>query len=161
MNYAGIIKNDLAAAPGVCLSFFVQGCSRHCPGCHNPEAQDFYGGKEFTKDTINEVIQGIKANGILRPLCIMGGEPFDNIFITLLVIEQVKNVYPDLPIYVWSGYTLEELLDKKDPKVKRILKEIDYLIDGPYIEAERDITLSMRGSRNQRVLELKEYNFND
>lgn len=75
MRYAGIIKNDTAAGEGVCVSFYTQGCPFRCDHCHNPQTWDFNGGKEFTQDTITEIIQAIKANGIIRNFCILGGEP--------------------------------------------------------------------------------------
>lgn len=160
MRYAGIVKNDLSAAPGVCVTFYVQGCWRHCPGCHNPETWDYEGGKEFTMDTLREIYEAIAANGIHRNFCIMGGEPLskDNLFLTELVINEVKKVFPDIKIYLWTGYTYEELLDKHEKILQNILNSIDVLIDGPFILEQRDITLPMRGSRNQRIIELKEKN---
>ena len=158
MKYAGIIKNDIAAAPGVCVSFFVQGCPHHCPGCFNPETWDFDGGKEFSYETLEQIITGLTANGVKRSLCILGGEPLceDNEFLTNLVISSVKQKLPDVKIYIWTGYTYEELIKKNSPKVNQILHMADYLIDGPYIEALRDITLEMRGSLNQRIINLRE-----
>jgi anaerobic ribonucleoside-triphosphate reductase activating protein len=92
MRYAGLIKNDLAAAPGVCVSFFVQGCPLRCPGCHNPESWDFEGGMEFSAKTLNDILTSLSANGIERPLCIMGGEPLctENLFLTTLIIKEVR-----------------------------------------------------------------------
>ena len=92
MRYAGIIYNDVLAAPGISLSFFVQGCPFHCKGCHNPETWDFDGGKEFTNETLTSIVNGLKANGISRNLAIMGGEPLcqNNLFLTSLVIHSVK-----------------------------------------------------------------------
>lgn len=158
MQYAGVIRNDVAAAPGVCYTFFVQGCDRHCPGCHNPETWDFEGGKEFTMATINKVIEGIKANGIQRDFCVMGGEPLadQNLFLTYLMVTAVREEYPDIKIYLWTGYTYEELMERHNHRLDDILATIDVIIDGPYIEKERDISLFMRGSRNQRVINLKE-----
>lgn len=158
MKYAGIIKNDLTAAPGVCLTFFAQGCPNHCPECHNPDTWDFDGGAEFTTETLNEVIEGLNANGIERTLCIMGGEPLapQNELLTCLLISEVRKIYPNKLIYIWSGYTLEELLKRDSPKIKAILKQSDYLIDGPYIKELRDISLPLRGSSNQRVINLHE-----
>ena len=130
MRYAGLNRNDMSAAPGVSVSFFTQGCPHHCKGCHNPETWDFEGGKEFTYQTLNEIIEGLTANGITRSLAIMGGEPLcpENEFLTMLLIIEVRNRVPDVPIYIWSGYTLEELMAKGD-RVKTILKSINYLID--------------------------------
>lgn len=88
----------------------------------------------------------------------MGGEPLcdNNAFLTALVIEEVKKALPDIKIYIWSGYTYEKLLESHHPQVRSVLQKADVLIDGPYIEAERDISLPMRGSRNQRIIDLTE-----
>lgn len=159
MRYSGIIYNDFSSAPGVCLSFFTQGCPFHCHGCHNQEAWDYEGGREFTPETLSSIISGLKANGIYRDLCIMGGEPLcpENTFLTLLIIKTVKQELPDTKVYIWTGYLYEDLLRRSDNHMKQILKLADFLIDGPYIESERDITLPMRGSRNQRIIELKSH----
>ena len=158
MRYAGIVKNDLSAAPGVCVTFYTQGCPHHCYGCHNPETWDFNGGKEFTMDTIYEVRDALCANGVHRNLCIMGGEPLcrENLFVVENLIREIKKVYPTIKIYVWTGYTYEELLDRHEKILQNILESIDVLVDGPFILEQRDITLPMRGSRNQRIIELKE-----
>ena len=158
MNYSGLILNDITAAPGLCVSFFVQGCPHRCKGCHNPETWEFGRGKEFTSDTLNQIITGLTAQGIQRDLCIMGGEPLcdENAFLTYLVIQEVKNKVPEAKVYIWTGYTYEELLNRQHPQVRGALELADVLIDGPYIEVERDITLNMRGSRNQRIIDLSE-----
>ena len=158
MRYAGIIKNDVAAAPGVCLTFFTQGCPHQCPGCHNPETWDYDGGKEFNPDLINEIIEGLTANGVKRNFCIMGGEPLcdENLLLTCMVLQNVKLHFPQIKIYLWTGYYYEQLLEKTDPKIKIILDMVDVLIDGPYEENNRDITLIMRGSSNQNIINLKE-----
>ena len=158
MRYAGLIKNDLAAAPGVCVSFFLQGCPLRCPGCHNPESWDFEGGKEFSMKVLADIMNGLSANGIERPLCIMGGEPLctENLFLTTLIIKEVKYYKPDTKIYLWTGYTYEDLKEKQNPRIDYIFDNIDFLIDGPYIQELRDITLSMRGSSNQRIIDLSE-----
>lgn len=158
MRYAGLILNDIAAAPGLCVSFFTQGCPHRCKGCQNPETWDFDEGKEFTVEVLNEILFGLTANGIQRDLCIMGGEPLcdENAFLTYMIIKEVKEKVPNAKIYIWSGYTYEQLLEHSHPKVKQSLELADVLIDGPYIADERDITLSMRGSRNQRIIDLSE-----
>ena len=156
MNYSGLILNDITAAPGLCVSFFTQGCPHRCKGCHNPETWDFNRGKEFTPGTLNEIISGLTAQGIQRDLCIMGGEPLcdENAFLTYLVIKEVREKVPEAKIYIWSGYTYEQLQYSGHPQVKLALETADFLIDGPYIESERDVTLAMRGSRNQRIIDL-------
>lgn len=158
MKYSGLILNDITAAPGLCVSFFTQGCPHKCKGCHNPETWSFDAGEEFTSDTLNEIINGLTAQDIQRNLCIMGGEPLcdENAFLTYLVVKEVKEKVPEAKIYIWSGYTYEELKSKPHPKIREILETIDFLIDGPYIEEERDVTLEMRGSRNQRIIDLSE-----
>lgn len=156
-HMAGIIKNDFSAAPGVCLTAFVQGCDIHCPGCHNPELQDFEGGHEYNFEIQDQIIQGLTANGIHRSFCIMGGEPLAkrNLEFTQYLITMVHTAVPGTKIYVWTGHTYEELLKSKDTTIHSILQSADFLIDGPYIAAQRDITLTMRGSRNQRIINLK------
>lgn len=159
MKYAGIIKNDFSAAPGPCVSFFVQGCPHKCAGCHNPETWDFGGGKEFTLDVLQELLTALSANGIQRTLCVMGGEPLckENLFLTQFVISFIKEKSPETKIYVWTGYTLEELLQSvHNKKIIATLNLCDYLIDGKYDSTKRDITLPMRGSSNQKIYNLKE-----
>lgn len=156
MRYAGLIKNDFSAAPGVSVSFYTQGCPHHCPGCHNPETWDYDGGQEFTYDTINEILTALTNNNIKRSLCILGGEPLckENEFLTHLVITSIKEQLPDVKVYIWTGYTYDELTNNHSPHLDNILKNTHCLITGPYIEAERDITLKMRGSRNQEIIYL-------
>lgn len=159
-----MIKNDIAAGEGVNVSFFTQGCHFHCMGCHNPQTWDFSGGKEFTSETLEELLEALSANGIQRNLSIMGGEPLcaENIFLVNMIIFEVKKRYPNIKIYIWTGYTYEELLTRLDePKVGTILDNIDYLIDGRFELGERDISLPMRGSRNQRILNMRELRNNE
>ena len=158
MKYAGIIKNDVAAGKGVNVTFFTQGCDHHCPGCHNPETWDFEGGYEFTPTTLDDIIKALKANGVQRNLSIMGGEPLhpNNLFLTQLIVTEVRKIYPDIKIYLWTGYTYEQLLARHEKLLQNILQNIDVLIDGPFIKEQRDITLEMRGSTNQRIIDLKE-----
>lgn len=158
MRYSGIIRNDLAAAPGISVTFFTQGCPHRCKGCHNPETWSFEGGKEFTPKVLNKIYEALCANGVERSFSIMGGEPMceENLFLTCLVLQNVRLRYPGIKVYLWTGYYYEELLKMSDPKVKLILDMVDVLIDGPYEESKRDITLKMRGSSNQNIIELKE-----
>ena len=157
MRYSGLIRNDLAAAPGVSVTFFTQGCPHRCKGCHNPETWEFDGGKEFTYDVLNDILDALGVNGIKRNFCIMGGEPLceENEFLTLLVLKTVKEKFPDVDVYIWTGYYYDEL-QSRNAHIDGILELTDYLIDGPYIESRRDITLPMRGSTNQSIINLKE-----
>lgn len=152
VKFAAINKNDFINGEGVCVSLWVQGCPHHCKGCHNPEQWDFNGGNEIDIDIlINEILIAIEANGIQRNFSILGGEPMAqrNISNTLYILEQVKKHFPNIKTYVWTGYTIEELLSLYN---KEILQNIDVLIDGRFILEERDITLKLRGSKNQRIL---------
>ena len=154
MKYAGLIKNDLANAPGVCVSFFVQGCPHHCPGCFNKETWDFNGGKEFTQETLESILSALTANNIHRDFCLLGGEPLcpDNLFLSLLVVSTIKEKLPDTKVYIWTGYTYEELMKMADSRINKLLNLTYCLIDGPFIQEQKDITLQMRGSRNQRII---------
>ena len=156
MRYAGLIKNDFTAAPGVSVSFFTQGCPHHCPGCFNKDTWNFEGGAEFTFNTIEEIIQALTANGINRSLSILGGEPLceENQFLTEFVITEVKKALPDTKVYIQTGYVYEYLTQHPSHHLQNILNMTHCIIDGPFIEAERDVTLPMRGSRNQRVIYL-------
>ena len=158
MRFSGIIENDFTAAPGVSVSFFTVGCPHRCKGCHNPETWDFNGGKEFTPEVLSQIVKALTANDIARNFCIMGGEPLceENLFLTNLVISHVRENLPEVPIYIWTGYYYDDLLKNSNPHLKNILSQADVLIDGPYIEKLRDITLPMRGSSNQSIIKLKE-----
>lgn len=152
MNYSGIIKNDFSAAPGISVTLFVSGCDFHCHGCHNPEAQNYQYGNEYTNNTTNEIIEAIGKNNINRNFCVMGGEPLSppNRETVFHIIKKIKNNFPNIKIYLWTGYIYENISKEVD------LSNIDYLIDGPFIQEQRDVTLHMRGSRNQRVIDVKE-----
>ena len=153
-RYAGLITNDFANGVGTCVSFWTQGCPHHCPGCQNPETWDFNGGKEVPTDMRGQIIKAICANDIIRNFSVLGGEPLceENLDEVDKIITGVRMAFPQIKIFVWTGYILDELVKKNDERINHILSQIDVLIDGPYIEAERDITLELRGSKNQRIL---------
>lgn len=156
MKYSGIIYNDFAAAPGVSLTFFTQGCPHRCPGCHNPETWDFDEGLDFTEETMQSILNGLYLNGIKRNFCLMGGEPLctENLDISLKIIKKIKETYDWVKIYIWTGYTYEVLTRINNPKVNEILSLSNVIIDGPYIEKLKDTSLYMRGSSNQRIINL-------
>lgn len=152
VKFAVINKNDFINGEGVCVSLWVQGCPHHCKGCHNPEQWNFNGGQYKDNDIlVEEIIDAITANGIQRNFSVLGGEPFapQNMPDVYEIIFKVKQKFPNIKVYVWSGYTLEELQEMYLPK---LLDNVDVLIDGRFILAERDITLKLRGSKNQRIL---------
>ena len=163
MKYAGINYNDFAAAPGVSVTFFTQGCPHRCKNCHNPETWDFNGGKEFTQETLFELDKALDSNGIKRNFCIMGGEPLcdENLWLTDFLVGHVKNCHQNIKVYIWTGYTLKELLERQNTTIAHILSTADYLIDGRYEDSLRDTTLSMRGSSNQKIINLQNKEFYD
>lgn len=158
MKYAAIELNDTANAPGICVSIWLQGCPHHCKGCFNPETWDFSGGKPFGINEVNSILQGISANGILRNLCILGGEPLceENLFTTAYILRSVREQYGNsIEIYLWTGYTLQELKDRNSNAINGILEDLDYLIDGRFVEELKNPNLELRGSSNQTIHYLK------
>lgn len=156
MRIAKIKPNDVVNGVGIMVSVFVQGCPHHCKGCFNKETWDFNGGRELLDIDLDHIVHMLDANGVHRDLAILGGEPMakENYFEVLLLCAFVKNKRPDTKIYLWSGYTIEQLLEMYGLK---LLKIIDFLIDGKFIEEEKDLTLKLRGSRNQRVIDIQEF----
>lgn len=160
MKYAGLKKNDIANGDGICVSFWTQGCPFHCEGCHNPETWDFDGGEEFTDDVMKEILAAISENGVHRNFSILGGEPLHaaNVPLVFKVVHSVKVHYPNIKIYLWTGFLLENLLvvAQRDTMLESILNQIDVLIDGPFILSRKNLGLYLRGSDNQRVIDMKE-----
>lgn len=150
MNYAGLELNDMINGEGICVSFWTQGCPHRCQGCHNPEAWDFNGGVPLPNDIRGQIIKAISANGLTRNFSVLGGEPLCdyNIKTVANILTAVKVAYPNIKVFLWTGYKLEDFNEYQ----KAILDKVDVLIDGPYIEELRDVTLKLRGSSNQRIL---------
>lgn len=150
MRYAGLETNDIINGEGVCVSFWTQGCPHKCVGCHNPETWDYSEGLELPNDIRGQIIKAISANGLTRNFSVLGGEPLckNNLALTLDIVSAVRIAYPGIKIFLWTGYIKEEL----DLEQAEVLKHIDVLIDGPFIQELRDTTLKLRGSSNQRVL---------
>lgn len=153
-KYAGLMTNDVTNGEGVCVSFWTQGCPHRCEGCFNPETWDFEGGKELPDDIRGQIIKAICANGITRNFSILGGEPLcdENIEEVENIIIGVRSAFPNIKIFIWTGYTLEQLIIKNNEHINNVLNRIDVLIDGPFIESQKDLTLKFRGSKNQRIL---------
>ena len=152
MNYAKIRKLDVTNGPGIRTTLFVSGCTHNCEGCFNKEQQDFNYGNKFTKETEDEFIQLTK-NKQIKGVNILGGEPMQQIMDdTLLNLLKRIKLETDKPIWLWSGYTFEEIVN--NPKRLEILREVDVLIDGKFQADKRDIMLKYRGSANQRVIDV-------
>lgn len=154
MRYAGIIEDDVVNGQNVCVSFWVQGCPFHCKGCHNSQTWDFNGGDVITTETIPHVLRLISKNGIQRNFSILGGEPLcqENTEFVYDLISKVKKTFPKIKIFLWTGFELEELRNATNVFVNAILSEVDVLITGRFVLEQRDITLPLRGSRNQKIL---------
>ena len=153
MKYAAINGNDLINGEGISVSFWTQGCPHRCPGCHNAGLWAFDEGIDRKPSEIfAEIKMKMEANGIDRNFSILGGEPLceENINVTVAVAAYVRAHYPKAKIFLWTGYNLD--LDSTDVGLRMVFDLVDVIIDGPYKQEERDITLKLRGSKNQRLL---------
>ena len=151
MNYLGIDKASISNGPGVRVVLWVSGCTVHCKGCQNPESWDFNAGKLFDKAAKQELFDALN-KPYIRGITFSGGHPLEkeNRNKVYQLCKEIKNNFPTKDIWLYTGYTLENLQSYV------ILEYIDVLIDGPYIEEQRDITLKFRGSKNQRLIDVKE-----
>ena len=150
MRFAQIRKEDISNGPGIRVSLFVQGCNRHCDGCFNPETWDYNGGRIFNR-RIQELFLDLGKEKRITGFSILGGEPLDQDEHMLELIKQIKERYPDKTIWMWTGYTYEELSDKQ----MEIVKLLDVLVDGPFIISKRCPNKRFRGSMNQRIIDIK------
>lgn len=157
MNYASIKNCDIANGPGVRVSLFVSGCTHHCKGCFNEIAWNFDYGQPFTQETIDMVLDMLKP-AYVKGLTLLGGEPFEpqNQPAIVDLLRQVKATYPEKSIWAFSGYLFDrDILPGKlgDPAITReYLSYLDVLVDGPFIEAKKNLSLRFRGSENQRLI---------
>jgi anaerobic ribonucleoside-triphosphate reductase activating protein len=185
IRYAKINGNDSTnCVSGVNVSVWTQGCPHKCKGCFNPETWSETGGLEDDIDTIiDKVIKLANANGVKRGLSVLGGEPLSekNFYFTFKLIKRFKEVYPDRLVYIWTGYTVNELGEKAQAEGGRVqqylllgihsniqdrpyalfgelLDYIDYIIDGPFEEKQKDLSLKLRGSANQHIYQFDKKN---
>ena len=157
MKMAGFYDESLSNGLGWRAVLFVSGCPHHCPGCHNQEAQSFSYGEEFNKQ---EILNRINENSILKGITISGGEPLckENIADVVDFIKDVKKMKPNFNIWCYTGYTIEELMARDDSATKEAIEQIDVLVDGEFKQDQKDPCLKFRGSKNQRIIDLKETN---
>ena len=153
MKMAGFYDESISNGLGWRAVLFVSGCPHNCPGCHNKQAQNFNYGTDFNKQ---EIIDRIKQNSILKGITISGGEPLckENIPEVLEFIKDLKKEKPEFNVWCYSGYTFEELMARNDDITKQCLNEIDVLVDGEYIESQKEPNLKFRGSKNQRIIDV-------
>ena len=150
MRYNKIRKMDISNGPGVRVSIFMQGCTFNCKQCFNPETHDFNGGKEFTDETIDRIVE-LCSNENVKGLSVLGGEPLhpNNLEGTTKLVRTFKEKLPDKNVWVWSGFSFD-----KDLKDKEVLNYIDVLVDGQYKEEEKNPKIKWKGSSNQRVIDV-------
>ena len=159
MNYATIKPRDIANGPGVRVSLFVSGCTHRCPGCFNEEAWDFNFGQPFTQEVIDRILEDL-APSFVRGLTLLGGEPFDprNQGAIVELLRQIKAKYPEKSIWAFSGYLFDRdiLAGRLGPweVTEEYLSYLDVLVDGPFVQAKKDLSLRFRGSSNQRLIDV-------
>lgn len=159
--YYGAIKNcDIANGLGVRVSLFVSGCRNRCPGCFQPETWAFDYGQLFSKETEDHILELLRPDYI-NGLTLLGGDPFEpeSQRVLLPFLRRVKEACPDKDIWAYTGYTWEQLISGTHrvslPETKELLSQIDTLVDGPFILAQKNIRLRFRGSENQRIIDVK------
>lgn len=160
MHYGNIKECDIADGPGVRVSLFVSGCRHHCKGCFNAETWDFNYGKPYTKETEDEIIR-LLASNFVQGFTLLGGEPFEpeNQVELVKLLKRIRETYPQKDIWCYTGYLYDVDLPEggkvHTDVTDEMLSYIDVLVDGEFVEAEKDVTLVFRGSRNQRIIHLK------
>ncbi len=158
MNYSQLIACDTANGEGVRTSLFVSGCTNHCPGCFNQEAQDFNYGKLYTQDTENILLDCVK-QPYISGLSILGGDPLCQDDMGLITLNFLAHKVHSLgkTVWLWTGFKWEDFNFTNNFSLQSLLlSACDVVVDGPFIEAEKDLTLAFRGSRNQRIIDVRE-----
>ena len=153
IRIAGVYRESIVDGPGIRFSIFSQGCRHNCEGCHNPETHDFKGGYDCD---IDKIVEEILKNPLLDGVTFTGGDPMFQTEGFYLLAKKIKEKRNDLNILIYTGYTYEELLEisKEDEYAEKLLELTDYLIDGRFVLAERDLSLLFRGSSNQRFIDM-------
>ncbi len=157
MNYATIKNCDIANGPGVRVSLFVSGCTHRCPGCFNEAAWDFDYGEPFTEQTIQSILDMLRPSYI-RGLTLLGGEPFEpqNQGAMVELLRRIRQDLPEKTIWAFSGYVFEkDMLAGRIGDVSEYLSLLDVLVDGPFVQEKKNLSLRFRGSENQRIIDMK------
>ena len=149
MRIAGTVQDSIVDGPGFRFTVFTQGCSHHCPGCHNPQTHDPSGG---TEHTVEELLERMRSNPLTDGLTLSGGEPFEQPEDCLLLAQGAHE--SGLNLWSYTGYLFEFLRDQGTEAQKALLREVDVLVDGPFLLDQRTLSLPWRGSRNQRVIDV-------
>lgn len=157
MHYATIKNCDIANGPGVRVSLFVSGCTHRCPGCFNEVAWDFHYGEPFTEETIASILDMLRPSYI-KGLTLLGGEPFEprNQADVVKLLRRIRAELPEKTIWAFSGYLFEkDMLSGRIGDVSEYLSHLDVLVDGPFIQEKKNLSLRFRGSENQRLIDVK------
>ena len=153
LNLSGVVSESIVDGPGIRMTIFTQGCPHHCKGCHNPETWPF---EPRHSGDVDKILAVAVKNKILQGMTFSGGEPFCQ---AAELAELAQKCHENgLNVMSYSGYTFEELVagSREKPEWMELLKNLDYLVDGPYIEEQRSLMLLFRGSKNQRFLDVPE-----
>lgn len=152
LKIAGIVEESIVDGPGIRFVIFTQGCPHNCKGCHNPQTHDFNGGKDIK---IDEIIEMIKSNPLLKGITLSGGEPFMQAKQLSILIDKIKD--SNLDIITYTGFKYEELINNSNDEnsFMELLIRTDILIDGKFEEDKKDDSLMFRGSSNQRAIDVK------
>ena len=156
MNYATIKNCDIANGPGVRVSLFVSGCTHRCPGCLNEVAWDFQYGQPFTQETVDTILNMLKPSYI-KGLTLLGGEPFEpeNQAAVVELLRQVKKTFPEKTVWAYSGYLFDrDILSGRLGDTSEYVSYLDVLVDGPFVQARKNLSLRFRGSDNQRIIDV-------
>ena len=166
MRYASMRSMDISNGEGVGVSLFVQGCHFHCKNCFNQDTWDFSGGKEWNREIEDEFMKLVNRPYIKR-VSLLGGEPLadENVLDIMRLINRIKTECPDKKIWCYTGYTWEQIFPIVNPYLnltqaemtrQNAVKSCDILVDGRFVDEEKDLSLEFRGSRNQRIIDVKE-----
>lgn len=162
MNYVQILAADVANGPGFRVSLFVSGCARGCKGCFNTKAKDPTSGKPFDDEAKEKIFNELK-NDWCKGLSLLGGDPMSKLSNNRKTIinfcKEVKEKFPTKTIWMWTGYLFDEI--KNDKTMAPILKYVDVIIDGPFVEELKDTTLTWKGSSNQNIINVTEWRKNN
>ena len=150
IRIAGTVNDSIVDGPGLRFAVFTQGCPHHCPGCHNPNTHDFKGGHLADTDAL---IAAFKGNPLLDGLTLSGGEPFEQPLPCALLAEEAKK--SGLNVWAYSGYTIEQLMTRREADIDRLLQSLDVLVDGLFDIDQRSLDLMYCGSRNQRLVNVQ------
>lgn len=151
MNISGINLESIVDGEGVRTTIFISGCCHNCEGCHNKEAQDFNYGEKFTEDKLYEIINYIKERPYIKGITFSGGDPICSSKELIEYVKIIKKELSDVDIWVYTGYNLEDILDKE----KELLSLVDIVVDGKFILSQKSVILPYRGSKNQRIIDIQ------